>query len=329
MTGSSAAKRRTWVAAALTVAAVATACVDQDPNATSGSPTSPIPPGAEQIDFYKGDANDFQSPTRMAVTGKGQMVVTDPRARIVASVNPITGLPDLAFRVAGKPTSAAVLKNRVFVGNADAGAVEEFDFNGHFRGTIGAGMIGYPQDVATDDVDRLVFVLDGYDRDVKLFEQDGSYLGTVVGPGFGATGLETPVALAVDPASQEVLVSDYGPDGGPAAIKRFSYSGEPIGMISGAGRCGMLGCSGGFSRPQGIAVDPLSGYLLVADAVLGEVLVLDRAGGTVVATFGSRDDPSRPLRLPIGVGVGEDGEVYVVSNRAARVMRFESSEVPR
>lgn len=304
-------------------------CMDDLPGDSARSPTAPLPVQGEKVQFYKSGEIEFESPTRLAVTPKGEAIVVDPRARIVASVQPFTGEPETAFRVAGRPTAVAALKNRVLVGNGDNGSIEEFDFRGHFRGRFGDGLIGHPQDLAVDLADGLVFVLDGVERDVKLFELDGTYLGSVVGPGFGAEGLETPAALAVDPETREILVSDYGPDGGTAAVKRFGYDGASLGAIAGAGRCGMMGCSGGFSRPQGMAVDPASGYLLLADALLGQVLVLDRTTGAVVLTLGSRDDPVRPLRLPLGVGVGVDGEVYVVSNRIARVVRFESAEVPR
>ncbi len=127
--------------------------------------------------------------------------------------------------------------------------------------------------------------------------------------------MTSPTGIAYDPLRSELLVSDYGNPSSryPARIHVFDTAGNALTAFSGR--------TGGFSRPQGMAV--AGDRLYVADGMLGSVLVLDRATGArlrALGTFGS--GPGR-LMLPLDVAVdAADGSIFVTNNRNNRVERF-------
>ncbi len=260
----------------------------------------------------------FKSPLRLALTHDSRVLVTDSRLRMVLAIDPVTLTPQQGFKVAGKPLGVAASRRYIFVGNATKNTVEMFDAKkGTFRGSFGRGAVNNPVDLDVDERAKKVFVLDGTAGEVKVFDTRGRFEGTIAGPGVGPNLLTTPMGLTVDPLQGEVLVSDWGSDGGDASVKIFGIDGTFIDEISGAGSCGLLGCSGGFSRPQGLAVDA-QGRVYIADALLAQVVIFDRATKKQVGTLGARP----VLRVPTDVLVDENADVYVASNMNRKVEMF-------
>jgi hypothetical protein len=237
---------------------------------------------------------------------------------MVLAIDPATLTPDQGFKVSGKPLGVAATKRFIFVGNATKRTVEVFDAKkGTPRGSFGRGVVDNPVELAVDERARLLFALDGTAGEIKVFDTRGRFQGTIAGPGIGPTLLTTPMGLTVDTFRREVLVSDWGPDGGHASIKIFGYDGTFIDEISGAGVCRLLGCSDGFSRPGGLAVDGES-RVYIADGLLAQVLIFDRATKEQVGELGARPI----LRVPTDVLIDENADVYVASNRTRTVEMF-------
>ena len=81
------------------------------------------------------------------------------------------------------------------------------------------------------------------------------------------------------------------------------------------GVCGWFGgCSGGFSRPQGIAFDE-NDRIYVVDAFQALIFVYDRATLAPVATLGG---PGAGLRVPMDLVI-DGGDIFVTSTRTASV----------
>ncbi len=291
---------------------------------------------------------ELQAPVRIVSLKKGGLLVSDSRARRIVRVNARTLEPVGAFPVDGKPLAVGVGKKRIYVGNVDRRTVEIYDFRGRLKRTFGKGAVGYPTDLAVDRKRKRVFVLDGMAREVKVYDLKGRYRYTISGPGSGPDRLLAPTALAVDPRRKEVLVSDYGTDGGEdASIKIFTYRGDPVDWISGSGtsatsafsppayRMG-LGWGGGggsstpgaFSRPQGLAVTK-DGLIYLADALKAEILVFDRETKQFVEKLGGRDAPDVQLRRPLDVAIGRKGALFVTSNGTGRVEAFQEGGLER
>jgi DNA-binding beta-propeller fold protein YncE len=275
--------------------------------------------------FPSAPAEALASPLRLTITKRGRLVVSDSEHGTVLLVDPVSLQPEQALEIQGKPMGVALLGKRLFVGNATTRTIEVYHAQGgELMRSFGANAVEYPSDLAVDDVLGLVFAVDGATREVKVFDVRGAPRGTISGPGATPDRLRSPTAVAVDPVRGEVYISDYGDDGGYASVKIFDYAGNFIDEISGAGSCGMLGCNGGFSRPQGLVVDG-QGKIYFADAVLAQVLVYDRATLERVEALGSR---AAGIRLPLDVAVGEAGEVYVTSNRTRSVEMLTSGGSP-
>ncbi len=288
----------------------------------------PGPQGAPQVEHPvhggRGARAGLVSPLRLAVARTRTILVSDPQADLIVELDPRSLTPLGTVRPRGKPLAIGTGGGRVFVGNASTGTIDVFRRNGRFAYSFGRSAVGYPSDLDVDDNEDLLFVVDGLARQIKVFALNGTLLRTIGGGG----AFQAPVAVAADAARREVLVSDYGnPDGGvAAAVRIYTYDGQYVAEISGRGQCGSLGCSGGFSRPQGLAV--AGGQVFVADGLLAAVLVFDRATLAQVGTLGGRGIGPAYLRLPTDVVVGRDGDVFVASSLAGRVEVFRRAATP-
>lgn len=270
----------------------------------------------------------FLSPVRVALAPGGGLLVSDSRLNRVVTVDPSSLQPTGALEVRGKPLAVGMLGGRVFVGNATSQRVEVYNQKGRSWYTF-ATPVAYPTDLAVDTVRNLVFVVDALGRDVKVFDFKGGLRRIISGPGSDpAALLHIPTGVAVDPVRQELLVSDY-PDpavGGSAAVRIFGYDGSLIQVLS-PGKCGFAGCTGGFSRPQGIALDG-QGRIYLADAFLAQILVFDRSTLALVKTLGGRDAGLPQLRLPMDVVLSPAGDIFVTSNLTRSLEVFPNPVAP-
>ncbi len=306
--------------------ALAAGCLDRPP-AAPPAPSNPDTPTEPQFARAFNPLRDsIQSPVRIALTPAGNLLVSDSRRQMILDIDAGTLQPRRAMDVRGTPVAVAMSGSRILVGNATSKQVEVYNARGQFWYAF-AQPVAYPTDIAVDG--QLVFVVDAGAKDIKVFGTDGGLQRVISGPGAGLDAqLHVPTGITLDHERQEVLVSDY-PDpatGGSAAVRIFDYQGTLLRVVS-PGRCGSLGCSGGFSRPQGIAVDS-RGRIYVVDALLAAVLVFNRDTLTLVKTLGGRDVGPAMLRVPLDVVIGKNGDLFVTSNRTGSVEVFRGGVVP-
>ena len=278
------------------------------------------PPGPVEPDFPPTTIDAMRFPLRMALTPAGRLLVSDPVARSVFTVDPVTRLPDGELQIGGQPFAVGYLDSEVYVGNAKDHTIEVYSANGAYLRSFGRDAVGHPMDMDMDPGSGLIYVVDGGSQTVKVFDAQGNRTME-----FGAAELVTPIGIAVSVDAGEVYVTDYGPDGGPAFVRVFDLNGLWIDDLSGEGNCNWAGvCSDGYSRPQGVDTDAL-GRLLVADGMLAGVVIVDRADGSVTGILGGRNTGIPALRVPTGVAVNQAGDVYVASSRTGTVEMFEGS----
>lgn len=257
----------------------------------------------------------MQSPVRLACGPKGLLVVTDYNARAVFTVNHADLKTVDAFAVPGRPTGIAWASGKIFVGNETTGTVEVYNPSGQWLYDLGGakGLVRQPNDIAVDKKSRRVFVVDGRDKVVKVFDMSGPFLFAI-----GAGHLANPTGIVLDEGREQVLVSDYGDPAATfsARVRIFDYAGNPV--FSFGGR------AGGFSRPQGMAVDG-EGHLFLADGLLGQILVFDQATGAGLKTLGEFGLGPGQLQLPLDVVLDpESKDLFVTNNRAARIEVFKA-----
>lgn len=166
------------------------------------------------------------------------------------------------------------------------------------------GMVS-PMGVCTDGADR-VFIADSTAQVLHVLD-----LGTREHqrwtPGEGAPGFLSPVAAAFDGQGGRVLVADSG----VGAVYAFDPRGRFLGLL---GR-------GVVSRPCGVAVQPGTGRIAVADVAAHEVVLLSPEGARV-GGVGGRGREAGQFNFPTYVAFGDDGRLFVADSLNFRVQVF-------
>ncbi len=166
-----------------------------------------------------------------------------------------------------------------------------------------------PVGIGIDERSGLVYVTDSAEAVVWVFAEGGARkVGEIRGG-----GMQRPTGVAVNPATNELLVVDAINPG----ILRYSLPGHEFkGVIGSEGTE-----AGSFHSPTHIVVTQ-SGQVLVTDALNFRVQVLNAKGGFERA-FGSPGDSPGEFARPKGVAVDSDGNIYVVDALFDNVQVFD------
>jgi DNA-binding beta-propeller fold protein YncE len=279
--------------------------------------------GQAEPKFSLSQGLDLRTPGRIALTKGERLLVSDYFQGLVFGVDPVTRLPEGGFVVEGRPMAVAQLKNRILVGNASKKTIEVYGADGRRRGYFsgGPGSVGLPTDIAVDLDARLVVAVDGAQKVLLIFDDRGVLHRTV-------TGFNDPVGVGLDPLKGEILVSDYGIlSGTHSRVLIFDYEGNSLGEISGEGSCNWFGgCSGGFSTPQGVAVDD-QGRIFIVDALQGQVLVFNRYSGDLIGHLGEFGTTYGHLSVPLDLVISLSGQIFVTSSQTGAVEVFGEGDI--
>ena len=138
---------------------------------------------------------------------------------------------------------------------------------------------------------------------VRNLRQVFSHVEDFGGPGSGNGSLRNPQGVAVDPATGDIYVADFG----NGRVQIFDPSLRNTGNIT-----------GGLRTPAGVAVDGATGTVYVTDLSGNRVAAFDAAGNPLPGITGGLDGP-------YGVAVdGSTGDVYVANTGNNRVLVFDS-----
>ncbi len=147
----------------------------------------------------------------------------------------------------------------------------------------------------SDTSRQAVFVFDERAGELQVWDRAG-----------GALNLVAPSGLALG-ANGELFVADAE----LAMVVRLDARGEPLGNI---GR-------GVLQRPTGVARDPRSGELFVADTMAHDIKVFD-AAGALLRTLGKRGEGDGEFNFPTHLAFA-GGELYVTDTLNSRVQIFD------
>ncbi len=269
-------------------------------------------------------------PPGIAVDNDGHVFVADPvNFRVIRLSDALEF--QLAFGEAGQPDGNAgapfyvpfgldIARNGdVVVTDAFNGRIQRFDNDGNFLELFGEsdvrpGELGHIEALALDTEDN-IYVADTTNDRVQKFTPDGRLIHQIGSSGDREGAFTFPTDVAVD-GNGNTFVADTDNH----RIQRFDTDarfnltwGEP-----GRGEPGL------FARPQGIAIDPQSGRIYVADTdssnsgtpprfqifePTGE-FVSEREIPNVMGEEGVRDETV----FPTGIAVDKDGNVFVVQS---------------
>jgi DNA-binding beta-propeller fold protein YncE len=162
----------------------------------------------------------------------------------------------------------------------------------------------------------VLYVGDERDGSVQIFT-DGVKTGHL---GSGPGEFIKPNAIAVT-SDQTVYVVNSRPGENTGEVKVFDSSGDEVGFI------------GGFVSPTDIAINEtagLSGELYVAEfnmdftyAAFGKIRVFDLDGSPLRDIAAPSNDSGDPIfHRPAGLGIDQDGNLYVVDNGLSCVVKI-------
>jgi len=170
-------------------------------------------------------------------------------------------------------------------------------------GTSGKLQMSKPYGVATDNEGK-IYVTDTGLGTVWVFDAKAkkvSFLGT--------GGLRTPVGVAID-AKGQVFVSDA------RAQRVYAYNKEGKQIMN-------IGHSQGeLANPSGLAIDPTTNRLYVANAKLHLIKVYDTNTGKFLFDIGARGSDDGRLNFPTNLSI-KNGKLYVTDTGNFRVQIFD------
>jgi DNA-binding beta-propeller fold protein YncE len=223
------------------------------------------------------------------------------------------------FDINGRPLGVAWANDFVYVSNSTTGMVEVYNTAGVEQFVLGA--VATPLDMAVGSGN--VYVVDGSDRLVKIFTQDGTFVGTIPENGYDRDILANPTAITVDAVNRQIYVSDYGDLGNAGSpisprVQVFDYDG----LFSSTINAG-TGNTYRFTMPQGLTING-NNQLFVVDSFSGRILIYDAATGALLRKMKrtGRVGKSR-MRLPLDLVIAPSTrDVFVTNNRMASIKVF-------
>ena len=171
--------------------------------------------------------------------------------------------------------------------------------------------VDQPMGVAvSDDGERVYVAQVGGKQTVVEFDHRGNLLHTFAAPKNTKPGAVVPIYVAINPATQDVYVTDRGTD----AVYVYTQDGTYKRTLKPKGLTGTF-------VPLGIAFSP-DGQLYITEVggKIHRVLVLD-SQDTVVREIVAK---GVPFAFPNGVAVDADGNVFVTDSNNGRLIAFDS-----
>ncbi len=199
---------------------------------------------------------------------------------------------------------------RVWVADAELGAVFELDSGGRPQRTIGRGALRRPTGLARDAASGRLFVADTVAHDIKVFGADGALV-QVIGSRGQTPGLfNYPTHLAL--AGRELYVTDTMNN----RVQVLALDGAPLRTL---GRHGLY--VGNLVRPKGVAVDG-EGNVYVIESYYDSLLVFSPQGELLLPIGGTGTATGR-FYLPAGVWVDAKSRVHVADMFNGRIVLFQ------
>ena len=252
-------------------------------------------------------------PTAMAIDSENNLYIAESSENRVLLLNPYGEIQQTLWGL-NQPISIATGRDgSIYIGSVGNGSVAVYNAALQLQRKLGSGNSEFakPSDLAVDSA-NYVYVVDGKKHAVNIYHPDGR-LKTSFGSLGKAPGLfTTPVAIALNEAAGEIIVSDLAmidPSIPSARIQIFDLDGlykrSFYTLVNG----------NGYLRPFAITVDQLN-RIYVADAFQNSVAVFDSDG----LSLGVISDPQHPFRTPMGLSFSaEKNRLFVASLSSAKL----------
>lgn len=193
--------------------------------------------------------------------------------------------------------------------------IMEFDANGNFLKSFGAGKFLFPHGMYIDKDDHIWLtdghVGDGIGDDVLEFDRDGKLLRTLGTPGVKGDGQYTfdePNAVIVSPQGDIFVADDHTPEVGNPRIVHFDKNGKFVNFWGGQG----IGL-GRFEVPHALAMDS-KGRLYIADRYNNRIQIFTQDGMLV--------DIWSQFGRPSGIYIDENDILYSTDSESRTPVEY-------
>lgn len=210
----------------------------------------------------------------------------------------------------GSPVGVAWAKNRLFVSDAERHEVIVLNQQGRFLRRFGAEILGRPVGVAYVPSRDALYVVDGNQHHIAVFDLDGELRGTIGTRGTAPGEFNYPSHLGV--RKDRLLVADSG----NFRVQVLDLDGRPLQTIGHVGNA-----AGDLSLPKGVAFDS-DGHVYVVDAHFENVQIFD-AKSRLLMAFGEEGSDLGEFSLPAGLAIDDQDRIWVADSGNRRVQVFQ------
>ncbi len=170
---------------------------------------------------------------------------------------------------------------------------------------------GRADSIAIDPVNHNLVIVDVVASRVMIFSSSGQFIkvfGTSgSGPGQFIYNVSSKAGVAIDPASEDIYVTDAF----NKRVQIFDSTGTYLGQIDTS-----LGGSQPFAQPVSIAIDPVTHNILVGDGAYSYIQIYDSTG-VFQSKFGSFGGGDGQFYTPVGIAVDPMSRNIVVTDIGA------------
>jgi len=255
----------------------------------------------------------LQRPQSGVVDNQGRILVTDVSRHAVFVFDPVGGSLKLWERATGDynfvtPVGITLGKeNTILVADAELGAVFQLDDKGNPVRSFGENDLKRPTGIARDPVSGQIFVADTKGHDIKIFNDDGSMVGTIGKRGVNPGEFNGPTYLNF--SKNKLYVTDTL----NARVQILTRTGD---FLSEFGRRGNY--VGDMVRPKGVAAAS-DGTIYVIES-LNDYLLVYSAEGQFLMPLGGTGSGVGQFYLPSGVWTDSKDRVYIADMFNGRIV---------
>ncbi len=178
----------------------------------------------------------------------------------------------------------------------------------------GNGQLDEPTDVSVDQAGN-IYVSEGRNNRIQLFDKDGKSLRTFQPSGDAA--LNEPWSVAVAPDGSIYVSDTWNKNVGTGIGQVVKYDASFNIVWKSDKTIGLYG-------PRDILVLP-DGNVLVADTGNKRIVKLSGADGSLLGAYGSDGTGQGQFNEPVGLALGPNGNIYVADTWNGRVQVFDSN----